>query len=149
MAQYTGFPTTKTLEPDEWRLDGYIGTNHTGVVLNTASQSTAPLRADGSHLVFPKGITSVAKTATTGEYAIVLEQPWSSLIAAIFVPVSGSALAGTIKLKKWNTTASVDSWGQAAQTIVIQFEQSGSGAVLADAGFHMLLLLKNSKTLTV
>lgn len=151
MSQYTGFPTHKSLEPDMWIIDGYIATNHTGVVFNTNSQSTAPLNAaDGqSHLVFPKGISSVATSGTTGEYVITLDQPWSSLMGAIFTPVSGSALNGSIKLKTWNTTGSTDLLGRPAKIIKVQFEQSGSGAVLADAGFHILLFLKNSKTLTV
>lgn len=151
MAQLNSFPGARSLEPEVIDIDGYVATDHNGVVLNVATPATALLRADGSRLVFPKGILSITKDATNaGQYNVVLDSAWSSIIFCQAALVSTAALGGNMHMKLGNVTGSVDSWGRAAKTIQLQYvNAAGSGAVLPDAGFHILLKLKNTKLGTV
>lgn len=76
---------------------------------------------------------------SSGAYQMTLLDSWVSLPFASFEVFSSSALAGTMKLGDYNvsgTDGDVD-----AQTINMNFEQSGSGTNLASAGFKFMLWL--------
>lgn len=142
MASYRGFQNINTLQLEEWHLDGYVAILSTEAVANTGSVSTAPTDAFGQPLLFPRGISSVAK-ASTGVYTVTLEQPWNSVLACQVTGVAGAATAGTWKVKEFNPQSSTVG-GVAAQTITLVFEQTGSAASAAGLGFFISLKLRNT-----
>jgi hypothetical protein len=144
MAQYRWFNQVKSLQPELCRLDGYIATNGSGVVLNTASKDTAPLDVFGRPLLFPRGIVSVAKdNSVAGLYHIVLEQTYFSIESVHAELVKSTVVDGNFQVLAFNPNNGMPTDSTAARTINLQFQVSGSAAAVDGGGFFLTVILKN------
>lgn len=104
MASKPAFQFTATLDQDIFLIQGLILTDSSGDVRNINDGTV--LDQDGDPLRFPRGITSVAKTAV-GLYKVVLDDQWVKLVGFAATPISAfqAIVLGTVDLNTLTLSA--------------------------------------------
>lgn len=135
MAQYTFHPEQGSPYSRVVPVDGYCRTDNNGAVITSG--------ADFDGTAFSQGrlIKSIVLSGT-GLYQITLEQPFFKLLSSSFTVVSSATIAGSLKIASFNTQGATVA-GRTAQRIDVQFEQSGSPALLRSGGFFFAFRLLN------
>lgn len=145
MASLSGFQFIQHPHPDVVIADGYFLCDASGKVVNEVSQAQAA--TDGYTSIYGTGLALMREVDSvtlsgTGKLTIHLKQAWWR--ASVFTQIQSHNLkAGTFVVVANNPQGS-QAKDEVGQTIVLQYQESGSAAAFVSAGFNLMLILRNS-----